>query len=162
MAVIINQEITEPKLSKETLDALVSIAQRVLKAYGREEAEVGITLTDEETIHQLNREWRGVDAPTDVLSFALAEEEPLVPMEPNGDNDSPPELLGDVVICLPIALRQAAEYVHSSTREILYLAVHGLLHLLGYDHQTTEEQRQMRRAEEQFLVEAGWGRTDEE
>ena len=103
-----------------------------------------------------------VDAPTDVLSFALAEEEPLVPMEPNGDNDSPPELLGDVVICLPIALRQAAEYGHSSTREILYLAVHGLLHLLGYDHQTTEEQRQMRRAEEQFLVEAGWGRTDEE
>ena len=103
MAVIINQEITEPKLSKETLDALVSIAQRVLKAYGREEAEVGITLTDEETIHQLNREWRGVDAPTDVLSFALAEEEPLVPMEPNGYNDSPPELLGDVVICLPIA-----------------------------------------------------------
>ena len=80
MAVIINQEITEPKLSNETLDALVSIAQRVLKAYGREEAEVGITLTDEETIHQLNREWRGVDAPTDVLSLP-SPEEPLVPME---------------------------------------------------------------------------------
>ena len=159
MGVIINHEITEPRLNKETHHALVSIAQRVLIAYGREEAEVGITLTDEETIHQLNREWRGIDAPTDVLSFALAEEEQ---MEPTGENESPPELLGDVVICLPIALRQAAEYGHSSTREILYLAVHGLLHLLGHDHQTTEEQRRMRSMEEEFLAEAGWGRNDEE
>lgn len=160
MGVIINQETTEPRLNKATRDALLRIAQRVLEAYGREEAEVGITLTDEETIHQLNREWRGVDAPTDVLSFALADDEE--PMEPTGVDASPPEVLGDVVICLPIALRQAVEYGHSSTRELLYLAVHGLLHLLGYDHQTTEDQRRMRALEEKFLVEAGWGRDDEE
>ena len=73
-----------------------------------------------------------------------------------------PELLGDVVICLPIALRQAAEYGHSSTREVLYLAVHGLLHLLGFDHQTAEERRRMRDAEEKFLAEAGWGRNNGE
>ena len=158
MGVIINQETTEPRLNKATRDALLRIAQRVLEAYGREEAEVGITLTDEETIHRLNREWRGVDAPTDVLSFALDEGEP---MPPTGD-DNLPELLGDVVICLPIAFRQAAEYGHSRTREVLYLAVHGLLHLLGYDHQTPEEQRRMRQAEEEFLTAAGWGRRDEE
>ncbi|MBA2133050.1 rRNA maturation RNase YbeY [Capillibacterium thermochitinicola] len=158
MGVIINQEITEPKLNNETLEALAGVARQVLKAHGREEAEVGITLTDEETIQQLNREWRGVDAPTDVLSFALDEGEP---MPPTGD-DAFPELLGDVVICVPVALRQAAEYGHSSTREILYLAVHGLLHLLGYDHQTAEEQTRMRQAEEKFLTEAGWGRRDEE
>ena len=138
MAVIINHEITEPKLSKETLDALVSIAQRVLKAYGREEAEVGITLTDEETIHQLNREWRGVDAPTDVLSLPWRRRNRWCQWNQPADNDSPPELLGDVVICLPIALRQAAEYGHSSTREILYLAVHGSSTSLGL---TTRPQR---------------------
>ena len=82
-------------------------------------------------------------------------------MPPTGD-DALPELLGDVVICVPVALRQAVEYGHSSTREILYLAVHGLLHLLGYDHQTAEEQTRMRQAEEKFLTEAGWGRRDEE
>ena len=125
MGIIINHEITEPRLNKETQAALLNLARRVLAAYGREGAEVGITLTDEETIHRLNREWRGVDAPTDVLSFPMAEEEPGLPMEPAGADDAPPELLGDVVICLPIALRQAAEYGHSSTREVLYLAVHG-------------------------------------
>lgn len=159
MGVIINHEITEPRLNEATQDALVRIAQRVLKAYGREEAEVGITLTDEAAIHQLNRDWRGIDAPTDVLSFALAEGEPE---EPEGWADAAPELLGDVVICLPIALRQAAEYGHAETREILYLAVHGLLHLLGYDHQTDEERREMRSMEEKFLAEEGWGRDDEE
>ncbi|NLM37088.1 MAG: rRNA maturation RNase YbeY [Firmicutes bacterium] len=158
MGVVINHEMDEPKLGQETLEALTGVTRQVLKAHGREKAEVGITLTDEETIHRLNREWRGVDAPTDVLSFALDEGEP---MPPTGD-DNLPELLGDVVICLPIAFRQAAEYGHSRTREVLYLAVHGLLHLLGYDHQTPEEQRRMRQAEEEFLTAAGWGRRDEE
>lgn len=162
MGIIINHEITEPRLNKETQAALLNLARRVLAAYGREGAEVGITLTDEETIHRLNREWRGVDAPTDVLSFPMAKEEPGLPMEPAGADDAPPELLGDVVICLPIALRQAAEYGHSSTREVLYLAVHGLLHLLGFDHQTAEERRRMRDAEEKFLAEAGWGRNNGE
>ncbi|HHT47689.1 MAG TPA: rRNA maturation RNase YbeY [Firmicutes bacterium] len=166
MGVIINQTGTERGLPEETSQALVALVEKVLLAYGRPGAEVGVTLTDEETIHQLNREYRGIDAPTDVLSFALDEGE----TKPDGAADlppellyadSPPELLGDIVICLPYARRQAAEYGHSFTRELLYLTVHGLLHLLGYDHQTESDRRQMRAEEEKFLAEEGWSRNDE-
>ena len=159
MGVIINQEIGEPVLATETRAAIVSLAERVLGAYGREQAEVGVTLTDEETIHQLNREYRGVDAPTDVLSFALEEGDDE---ELTGLAEPLPELLGDIVICLPFARCQAQEYGHSFTRELLYLVVHGLLHLLGHDHQQDNDRRRMRAEEEKFLMDEGWGRADEE
>lgn len=157
MEVIINQE-PETGLTEETLQAVVALAERVLRAYGRVDAEVGITLTDEETIHRLNRDYRGVDAPTDVLSFALEEGED----EPAAGEEEIPDLLGDIIICLPYARRQAEEYGHSFQRELLYLTVHGLLHLLGHDHQMEEERRRMRAEEEKFLAEAGWSRDDEE
>ena len=159
MGVIINQEFEEAGLTAEALDALVAIVDRVLQAYERSGAEVGVTLTDEATIHQLNRDYRGIDAPTDVLSFALEEGEDR---DLTGYEDAPPELLGDIVICIPYAIRQAKEYGHSFTRELLYLTVHGLLHLLGYDHQQEDERQRMRAEEEKFLAAEGWGRPDEE
>ena len=92
-------------------------------------AEVDVTLVDNEQIHRINLEQRGVDMPTDVLSFPLGE---------NGQYDVNPEtgnyMLGDVVISLERAAAQAEEYGHSLQREIGYLTVHSMLHLLGYDH----------------------------
>lgn len=112
--------------------------------------EVDITIVDDEEIHTLNREYRNVDRPTDVLSFALDE----------GEEDEPelidvPEehLLGDIIISAETAQRQGEEFGHGLEREIVYLAVHGLLHLLGYDHMTDEDKKIMRAKEEEALRE---------
>ncbi|NPV72826.1 MAG: rRNA maturation RNase YbeY [Pelotomaculum sp.] len=124
---------------------LTRAAQEVLKAEGYgEEAEVSLVFVDDAYIHGLNRQYRGVDAPTDVLSFAMQEGEPLA----GGEEEL---ILGDVVISLQAAERQAGEYGHSLQREAAYLAVHGVLHLLGYDHQGEEERKIMRRKEEEVL-----------
>lgn len=111
-----------------------------------EAAEVDVTLAGDEEIHRLNKEYRGVDRPTDVLSFALneGEEEP--------EEEPAQNLLGDIVISLPTAARQAEEYGHSLEREVAYLAIHGLLHILGYDHMNEEEKALMRREEEKALA----------
>ncbi|HBL36031.1 MAG TPA: rRNA maturation RNase YbeY [Firmicutes bacterium] len=162
MGILINQDITVPGLNGETHDAVISLTQRVLTAYGRNAAEVGITFTDEASIHELNREYRGIDRPTDVLSFALEEGETGAVTNVDDFAEPLPELLGDIVVCLPFAVRQAEEYGHSFTRELLYLVLHGLLHLLGHDHQNEDEQHRMRMEEEKFLTEEGWGRVDEE
>ena len=96
------------------------------------EAELSVLLTDDDGIQALNRQWRGVDTPTDVLSFAFGE------VEGPGE-----DVLGDIVISLPTAARQAAEHGHGVEDELWVLLVHGLLHLLGYDHQDDEEEREM-------------------
>ncbi len=109
-----------------------------------EEAEISIVFVDEEYIHHLNRQYRGVDCPTDVLAFAMQEGESFCRVEEE-------LILGDVVVSLPAAQRQSMEYGHSLRREVAYLVVHGVLHLLGYDHQTEEDRRVMRAKEEAVL-----------
>ncbi len=156
MGVIINNP-DFPEISEQTMSSLSSLGEIILKAHGREQAEVGLTLVDYEYIQQLNRDYRGIDAPTDVLSFALEEGEE--PAEQFFDQETrPPELLGDVVICVPRAQEQAKDYGHTFERELHYLAAHGLLHLLGYDHQNETERKVMRAKEEEFLAKGGWGR----
>src|SRR5690554_1394503 len=108
--------------------------ERMLRALGREEAELSILLTDDRTIHELNRDYRGKDRPTDVLAFAAQEAEVFV---------GPVELLGDVVISLETARKQAKDRGWAIAAEIRFLLAHGLLHLLGYDHQTADEERRM-------------------
>ena len=98
--------------------------------------EVSVTFTDNEGIHELNRKFREVDKPTDVLSFPLFDFE--------GETDEPPvdeimSNLGDIVISLEKAKEQAEEYGHSFEREVAFLCVHSMLHLLGYDHETSDE-----------------------
>lgn len=109
-------------------DAAVIIERAVGSAlrYENRRGDVTVLLTDDDTIHRLNASFRHVDRPTDVLTFPAWEGEALAQL-PDG-------YLGDIAISLPTALRQAAEYGHSLTRELSFLAVHGTLHLLGYDH----------------------------
>ena len=107
------------------------------------EREISVPLTDNETIHQLNKEYRDVDRPTDVLSFPM-------------DDDGEDMVLGDVVISLEKAMEQAEEYGHSLEREIAFLCVHSVLHLLGYDHETGEEdEKEMFRRQEEILRKMG-------
>lgn len=116
---------------------------------GLTEGEVSVLITDNDFIHQLNLEYRGQDKPTDVLSFAMnerGEDEPdFIEEETN--------MLGDIVISLEQALLQSREYGHSLERELGYLVAHGMLHLLGYDHENEEERKIMREKEERIMTE---------
>jgi len=115
---------------------------------------VTLTLTDEASIRDVNRAHRGVDRPTDVLSFpaALLPARPGAPLPPSmWDSGAGAFFLGDIVISCPRALAQAKEYGHPPEREFSYLFVHGVFHLLGYDHQNEEERHLMRKKEEEAL-----------
>lgn len=119
--------------------------------FGRR-AEVSVTFTDNERIHALNREYRNVDRPTDVLSFPLSDGEDY-------DTDGDAVLLGDIVISLERAQTQAEEYGHSFEREVAFLTVHSMLHLLGYDHETSpEDERDMFARQDEILISAGMTR----
>lgn len=117
-------------------------ARALLDAAGLDDDEqLSLTLCDDPYIQKLNREWRKIDKPTDVLSFPMDDE----------------QLLGDLVISLDTAQRQAEERQHTARDELRVLMVHGILHLLGYDHETTrEEYDEMRAAERKLLNRLGW------
>jgi probable rRNA maturation factor len=118
-----------------------------------------LTVTDDDEIHQINLQHRNVDRPTDVLSF------PLLGGGPDDTNDAfalPPGLpreIGDVIVSYPRAVAQAEEYGHSVERELTYLVVHGVLHILGHDHEIPEEQAVMRAKEEAAMAVVGLLRT---
>ena len=139
-----------PKV-KETVTAVLTEAAKVLAI--SPQAEVGVVFADDVYIRELNRDYRGVDAATDVLSFALDEGE-----EPEVQGGPEESLLGDIVISLETAERQAAEFGHSLEREMAYLTVHGMLHLVGYDHEEEADKAAMRRQEENILAALGIGR----
>lgn len=118
------------------------------------DCELSVTFTDNEKIHLLNREYRNVDRPTDVLSF---------PMYSFSDGDLPVEgeivSLGDIVISVERAKEQADEYGHSLRREIAFLAVHSVLHLLGYDHEISEnDEKEMFDLQDKIMNALGIGR----
>lgn len=122
--------------------------------------EVNVMLTDDEGIHAVNLDMRGVDKPTDVLSFPMFD---LTPGEFPGPEDADPATglipLGDMCISVERAAVQAAEYGHSVERELCYLTVHSVLHLLGYDHMDEGPQKaQMREREEAILASLGVAR----
>jgi rRNA maturation RNase YbeY len=116
--------------------------RRLLAALRLADAELSLVLVSDREMHRLNYAWRGKDRPTDVLAFAQAE----------GPGGAPVGLLGDVVISVDTARRQAAELGHSLADEGRRLLIHGLLHLLGYDHERSEaEAQRMERKERQLL-----------
>jgi probable rRNA maturation factor len=120
---------------------LLETAKRLLSAVGEGDSSLSIALVDDDAIRKLNRNFRGKNVPTDVLSFALCE---------NGET-GPEHLLGDVVMSVDTARRQAAAYGASLQRELYRLLIHGLLHLLGYDHERPSKRRVME-AEERRLA----------
>lgn len=130
--------------------AVAALVDRVLAAEGVAHAEVSVEVVGERRIRDLNREHRGKDEVTDVLSFPLeeADEEPGL----LDDDDGPPRLLGDVVICARRALRQARADGLPPALELAVLLAHGTLHLLGYDHEADAGQMALRQAEVLELV----------
>ena len=116
-----------------------------------EDCEISITFVSNEKIQEINKEYRGKDKPTDVISFALEEgdEEEVIIGAPET------RVLGDIIISIEKTREQAEEYGHSFERELGFLAVHGLLHLLGYDHGTEEEEKEMFSKQENILEEYG-------
>lgn len=116
--------------------------------------EVGLLIADDARLHALNRDYRAVDAPTDVLSFADDGADTAFVAQPDG-----PRYLGDIAISYERVLAQAADYGHSPARELAYLAAHGALHLLGYDHERgPEHAAAMRAREEAAMTALGLGR----
>lgn len=113
-----------------------------------ENVEVSLSIVDKDEIHILNRDYRDVDRPTDVLSF---------PMDEEGfdQEGNPILLLGDIVICLDVAKDQAEDFGHCLEREIMYLICHSTLHLLGYDHIEETDKREMREKEKEIMKNLG-------
>lgn len=113
--------------------------------------EIDVSLVDDETIHQINRDYRNVDRVTDVISFAFNDDK-----DPRDAilNPEVPRMLGEILICLPQAKRQAEQIGNTLQRELSFLFVHGLLHLLGYDHMKPEDEAIMFPLQDRILEEA--------
>ena len=147
MKIIFSDDQDEVKVPKEAVALLKKGLQAVAKLHKLSaETEVSVSLVSDEVIHVLNKDYRGIDRPTDVLSFALDEAEE--PQEFGGPNA---HLLGDIIISAETAVRQGEEYGHGLNRELVYLGVHSLLHLLGYDHMNKADKAVMRQEEEKAL-----------
>ena len=133
------------------------IAQAVLEAEGvAPPYEVSLVFTDSETVKQLNRDYRGVDEPTDVLAFHMLPQE-----KADSSFALPPDgvtRLGEAIISYPQAVEQAREQKHSTERELALLIINGVLHLLGYDHEEPEAEAKMRTREKELLERCspGW------
>ncbi|MCA0171834.1 rRNA maturation RNase YbeY [Bacillus sp. RAR_GA_16] len=129
-------------LKQDQFEMLEKLLSHAAKEEGVEAgSEVSIMFVNNERITEINRDYRGKDQPTDVISFALDDEE-------EGDDpivfdEQIPHLLGEIVISVPKIKEQAADYGHSFERELGFLCVHGFLHLLGYDHMTEEDEKEM-------------------
>lgn len=136
-----------------------SFLEKVLQGAGKMEEvepdeEIEFVLTNDTEIHKLNYQYRKKDAPTDVLSFGWEESNDLFPGEG--------KMLGQIIVSLETAKEQAEEYGHSLEREIAFLSIHGLLHLLGYDHEIgSAEEKKMREREKEILNRLGIDREEE-
>lgn len=118
----------------------------------KEGTEVSVTFVDDERIHDLNRIYRNIDRPTDVLSFAMQEGGDDEPKITGGDS---PQTLGDIIVSVPKAKEQAESYNHSFLRELGFLTVHGFLHLCGYDHMTEADEQRMFSRQKELLENYG-------
>ena len=126
-------------------DYLYEVLDHTLKHEKVDNAIFSIIFVEDDEIHQMNKEYRGVDRITDVISFAFEDEGEILYNEIR--------MLGDIYICIPQMKRQAQSYEHSEKRELSFLAVHGLLHLLGYDHMVPEDEKEMFELQELILNE---------
>lgn len=135
--------INETKKEIEELSKINELLTFALKHENLTNVEFNIIIVDNETIHKINKEYRKVDAPTDVISFALEDYQDIVYEDKR--------LLGDIYISIDKAYSQANEYGHSFLRELSFLTIHGLLHLLGYDHMEEADEKVMFAKQEEIL-----------
>ncbi|MBD2844448.1 rRNA maturation RNase YbeY [Paenibacillus sp. IB182496] len=154
-----NEQTIEP-IDEAIIGRLRELLQLAAAAEQVNEGEVALTLVDDESIHQLNRDYRGIDRPTDVLSFAMQEHgadelEIVYEADELAEGLPLPDMLGDIIISVERTRAQSEEYGHSFERELGFLFVHGFLHLLGYDHQDTQSEAIMTAKQEQVLQQAG-------
>ena len=133
-------------LSQE-LDELKELLKNVCNDEKLDNGEFNVIIVSEEKIQELNKNYRGLDRVTDVISFALEDDKSF--------NIEDYRMLGDIYICLKRAKEQAEEYGHSFKRELSFLAIHGLLHLLGYDHMNEEDEKVMFGKQEEVLKKYG-------
>ena len=123
----------------------IAIIEQALKTLGIEDdVEVSCVLVDDERIHEINREYRHIDRSTDVISFAMEDNDQFYV-------EGMPRTLGDIFISVDHAKKQAEEYGHSLRREMCFLFTHGILHLLGYDHMTDEQEKEMFGLQDEIL-----------
>ncbi|MBU7005886.1 rRNA maturation RNase YbeY [Phosphitispora fastidiosa] len=154
MPVFVNNLQEKVPVTNKLLDAMEMVAATSLKVEGREDdPEVTIAFVDDAYIKELNYKFRHKGDATDVLSFPMEEAgegEPVINGEDeiNGESEN---ILGDIVISMEMAQRQAEEYGHDLMREMAFLATHGMFHLLGYDHDNEDRRRIMREREEKVL-----------
>ena len=147
---------TEEKIDKSFVRKVV---KHTLKKMEAEKSEVNIIFVGLEEIHEINKTYRNVDRPTDVLSFPMFEGEELKTIFSKANESDAQEsnegilqdILGDIIISIPKIKEQAEEYGHSFEREFAYMLVHGFYHLMGYDHMEEEEKKVMRKKEENVL-----------
>ncbi len=135
----VNEEIEELKTVEKVLYGAI-------KKENLENVSFNLIIVDNNYIHNLNKKYRNIDKETDVITFALEDEDSVI--IPEGER-----ILGDIYISIDRAKSQAKEYGHSLLRELSFLAVHGFYHLLGYDHQTKEEEKEMFQKQEEVLEE---------
>ena len=139
--------INETKENIDELDDLRKFVEFAIKHQKIENAVFNIIIVDENKIQELNKNYRNKDSVTDVISFALEDDNTFIKTDFR--------ILGDIYICLKRAKDQAKEYGHSLKREICFLSIHGLLHLLGYDHMNEEDEKIMFDLQERILGEYG-------
>ena len=130
------------------LDTVKKVLESAIKKEELENVSFNLIIVDNKYIHELNKTYRGIDRETDVITFALEDEDSLV--IPDDER-----ILGDIYISIDKAKSQAEEYGHSLLRELSFLAVHGFYHLLGYDHMTKEDEEVMFKKQEEVLEEYG-------
>lgn len=155
-----NNEQDKLEIGQDLINILESLLLKAGVAENVNEGEVALTFVDDERIHELNLEYRGIDRPTDVLSFAMndsvdGEPEISYELEEGESLDGLTDVLGDIIISVDRAQAQSIEYGHSLERELGFLFVHGFLHLLGYDHQNDEAEAEMFSKQEAVLTEVG-------
>lgn len=160
LEIVWDNEQEEYEIKDDLIALLESILQKAGEAEGIDQGEVALTFVDNTRIHELNLEYRGIDRPTDVLSFAMNESgedelDIIYEVEEGEVLEDVPDVLGDIIISVTRAQEQAEEYGHSLERELGFLFVHGFLHLLGYDHQDEASEAEMMSKQENVLAQVG-------
>ncbi|MFD2612750.1 rRNA maturation RNase YbeY [Paenibacillus gansuensis] len=163
MALTLNWSNDQEKLPIS--DTLIALLEKLLQEAGQaeqvEDGEVALSFVTDEEIHALNKEYRGIDRPTDVLSFSMEEttDEELDIVYELEEGEETPEgfthVLGDIIISVEKAKEQSEDYGHSIDREIGFLFVHGFLHLIGYDHEDEAAEKEMIAKQEAILQKVG-------